>query len=141
MCGMPVPEHGVAFVGVGATAATRAAIGSDTDMAIAACRAAAEDAGVDVADIDGINVQVHHYPTPDTAGIAKALGMREVNWSHDGGLGIPSVALAAQVLESGRAKTVVVCKVMNTGASIATPQIDAGTGGVEGPTQFEVPYG
>ena len=78
----------VAVVGVGYTPLSRSPEDSETDLAIAACRAAAEDAGIDPGAIDGINMQVHHYPPPDTAAVVRGLGIRDVRWSVDGGLGV-----------------------------------------------------
>src|SRR5487761_1783006 len=117
-------EHRVAIVGVGTTPLSRQPEAAETDLAVQACRAAAEDAGIDPADLDGINIQVHHYPPPDTEAIVKELGMREVSWTVDGGLGVGSLARAAQVVDSGIAKAIVVCKVMNTVAPVDTPEID-----------------
>jgi acetyl-CoA acetyltransferase len=116
-------------------------MGPDTDLIVAACRAAADDAGIDLADIDGIGVQAHYLPGPDTAAIVGALGIREVNWNEDGGIGVSSVAAAADALAARRAKAIVVCKVMDTVSTISSPPIDAGTGQVQGPAQFDVPYG
>jgi acetyl-CoA acetyltransferase len=138
---VPIPETGIAFVGCGYTDLTRKPVATDMELALAACRAAAADAGIDPADIDGINIQVHHYPPPDTAAVVAGLGMREVNWQEDGGIGVGSLARAASVLDAKQCHTIVVCKVMNTAAPIGTPQIDRDTGGVGGPGQFEVPYG
>jgi acetyl-CoA acetyltransferase len=138
---VPTPESGIAFVGCGYTDVTRKPAASDMDLALAACRSAASDAGIDPADIDGINIQVHHYPPPDTSAVIAGLGMRQVNWQEDGGIGVGSLARAANVLDAKKCHTIVVCKVMNTAAPIGTPQIDADTGGVGGPGQFEVPYG
>jgi acetyl-CoA acetyltransferase len=138
---LPRPEIGVAFVGCGYTDLTRKPAASDMQLTLAACRAAANDAGLDPADIDGINIQVHHYPPPDTAGVITGLGMRQVNWREDGGIGVGSLARAANALEAKQCHTIVVCKVMNTAAPISTPEIDTDTGAVGGPGQFEVPYG
>ena len=79
---------------------------------------------------------------PDTAAIAKGIGMREVRWSRDGGgLGIVPAGIAAQALEAGECNIVVVCKIMNTIAPVSTPQISPDSGGVAGDQQWEVPYG
>jgi acetyl-CoA acetyltransferase len=67
--------------------------------------------------------------------------MREVNWSREGGNGIGPVGIAAQAIDSGQAKAVLITKIMNTIAPVATPQIDPDSGGVGGPAQFEVPFG
>lgn len=138
---MPVPDRPVALVGCGYTELTKAPAQPETALAVRACRAAAEDAGLDPADLDGINVQVHHYPPPRTGEIIRGIGMREVRWQVDGGLGIGSLARAAEVVAAGECDHLVVCKVMNTIAPVNTPDIDPETGRVPGPAQFEVPYG
>jgi acetyl-CoA acetyltransferase len=138
---MPRAEHDVAIVGIGYTALTRTPVESETDLVVRACRAAATDAGINPGAVDGINVQVHHFPPPDTPAIIRDLGMREVHWCVDGGIGVGSMARAAQVVDSGTAQAVVVCKVMNTVAPVNTPPIDPETGAVGGEAQFDVPYG
>jgi acetyl-CoA acetyltransferase len=102
---------------------------------------AAADAGVDPRDIDGINVQVHHYPPPATVDIVNGIGMRELHWQREGGLGILPAGNAAMAIDAGHCSYVLVCKIMNTIAPVTTPQIDPRSGGVAGPGQFEVPYG
>lgn len=115
---------------------------SEVQLAIEACRSAAEDAGIDPAEIDGINIQVHHYPPPDTAAIAAGLGMREIKWTRDGGgLGIVPAGEAAMAFDEGKATITVVCKIMNTIAPSATPRINPADGGVAGQPQFMIPYG
>lgn len=131
----------IAFVGCGYTDVTRTPERPEVELGIEACRRAAEDAGLDPADLDGINIQVHHYPPPETARIAAGLGMREVAWSEDGGIGVGAVAKAANAVASGACRRAVVCKIMNTVAPVLTPLIDPDTGKVGGRAQFEVPYG
>ena len=138
---MSVTDRKVAIIGLGTTALSRVPEHSETDLAVAACRAAAVDAGIDVASIDGINIQVHHYPPPDTQAIVGQLGLRQVNWTVDGGLGVGALARAAQIVDAKVCDAVVVCKIMNTIAPVNTPDIDPETGAVAGPAQFEVPYG
>lgn len=138
---MPTTDKPVAIIGVGYTPLTRMPDCPETQLAIAACRAAAEDAGIASAAIDGINIQVHHYPPPDTAAIVAGLGIGDIHWSVEGGLGVGALARAAQVVDAGICDAVVVCKIMNTIAPVNTPDIDADTGGVAGTDQFEVPYG
>ena len=115
---MPTTQKRIAIVGCGYTKATRRLEKDETDLARDACVMAAEDAGMDPADIDGINVQVHHYPPPDTGTIVKKIGMREVNWSREGGLGIGPAGIAAQAIDSGECKAVLITKIMNTVAPV-----------------------
>src|SRR5438046_1369820 len=104
-----------AVVGVGMTPLTRIPDRDEVQMGIDACRMAAEDAGLDPAEIDGISVQVHHYPPPETQAIADGLGMTNIAWQKDGGpLGIGGVGMATEAIESKQCKAVVVCKIMNT---------------------------
>ena len=140
---MPTTKGKICFVGIGATQPTRTwGAKSEIELAVEACRAAAEDAGIDPADIDGINIQVHHYPPPDTTTIAAGIGMREIKWTRDGGgLGIVPAGEAALAIDQGKASITVVCKIMNTIAPSATPRINPADGGVAGPTQFMTPYG
>ena len=136
-------DRDVAIAGIGWTDLTRTPQDkTEIELGIEACSKAAVDAGLDPTEIDGICIQVHHYPPPETAAIAKGLGMKEINWQQDGGtLGIGAVGLASEVLLSGKAKNVVICKIMNTLAPVATPDIDPESGAVPGVRQFEVPYG
>ncbi len=138
---MPKTKNAIAFVGCGYTPLTRSLEKPEVDLAVEACRNAAEDAGLDPAQLDGINIQVHHWPPPSTADIAAGLGMRDIRWQADGGIGVASAGRAALAVDTGECDYAVVCKVMNTVAPVATPDINPGSGGVPGPTQFEVPYG
>ena len=131
----------VAFVGCGYTTPSRKLEKPEVELAVEACKMACEDAGMEAADVDGINPQVHHYPPPNTAEIVKGIGMREVRWQREGGLGIGPCGIAAQAIESGECDSVLVVKIMNTIAPVSTPQIDPNSGGVAGSTQFDVPYG
>lgn len=138
---MATTYHPIAVIGVGYTPLLRAPPESETELAVRAGKAAAADAGIDVRTVDGINVQVHHYPLPDTKAIVQGLGLRDVRWNEDGGLGIGSLARAAQIVDAGTCRAILVCKIMNTVAPVHTPDIDPETGGVKGDGQFELPYG
>src|SRR5713226_4116125 len=97
----------VAIVGVGYTPPSRIPDRPEVELGVEACRMAAEDAGFNPANIDGICIQVHHYPPPETLAIARGLGMKEVKWWRDGGpLGIGAVGMAAEVLDRGEASAV-----------------------------------
>jgi len=138
---MPRTQRPVAVVGAGYTELTRTPGPSEAELAIAACRAAIADAGLTPADIDGINVQVHHYPPPDTRAIMRRLGLAAGAWRRDGGLGVAALGTVAEAIDAGAARAVVVCKIMNTQAPVHTPPIDPHTGAVHGRAAFEVPYG
>ena len=138
---MPRTDRPVAVVGAGYTELSRTPSTSEVELAVRACRAAITDAGLDVRDVDGINVQVHHYPPPDTPEIARQLGLAGDLWHVDGGLGVAALATVASAIDSGAARAIVVCKVMNTIAPVNTPPMDPDTGAVRGRAAFEVPYG
>jgi len=97
--------------------------------------------GIGFDAVSGINIQVHHYPPPDTGAIVRELGITDVRWSVEGGLGVGALARAAQIVDAGICDAVVVCKIMNTIAPVNVPDIDPETGGVGGTAQFESPTG
>jgi acetyl-CoA acetyltransferase len=130
---MPTTRNPVCFVGCGYTTADRTPQKSEAEYVIEACRHAAEDAGIDPADIDGINIQPHHLKW-DISPVVQALGIRELRWEQWGGGGPQSASLAAMAIDAGVCNTVVVCKVMNT-VSFVTPA------GVRAWDQFEDAYG
>ena len=138
---MSKTNHPIAFVGCGYTPLTTAPDRSDVDLAVAACRDAADDAGLDPARLDGINIQSHHWPPPDTAAIAAGLDARAIRWDAEDGIGVASAARAAKAVDHGLCDYAIVCKVMNTVATVNRPDIDSTSGMVGGPAQFEVPYG
>jgi acetyl-CoA acetyltransferase len=144
---MPRTRRPVAFVGCGYTMPSREKTRSETDLAIEAGRMAIHDAGLDPASVDGINIQVHHYPGPDTAAIARGIGITNIRWHREGGsparfnVGILPAGLAAEAIDAGACGAVLICKIMNTTAPVTAPKIDGSTGGVGGIEQFEVPYG
>ena len=105
---MPKTVTRVAFVGCGYTNATRRLERPETEVAIEACRMAIEDAGIEPARVDGINIQVHHYPPPETAEIARGIGMTNVRWQKEGGLGILPAGNAAAAIDAGECDAVLV---------------------------------
>ncbi len=140
---MPTSSTKVAIVGVGFTPLTRSPERAEVDLGVEACRMAVEDADIDPVEIDGISIQVHHYPPPDTEAIVRRLGIRQVNWYWDGHgrVGAGSLGPVAQAVERGDCRAMLVCKIMNTIAPVGTPNIDPESGSVRGPIQFEAPYG
>ena len=84
---MPTPASpdSAAIVGVGYTELRREHDRPEIELGIESCRMAAADAGIDPSEIDGLCVQVHHYPPPETKAIAHGLGMKEGSWLQDGG--------------------------------------------------------
>lgn len=138
-------ESRAAIAGIGRTPLTRTPEHSETQLAVEAARAAIIDAGLSPTDIDGLSVQVHHYPPPDTEGVVRGLGLRDVPYQFTGEVGeiagVASVGIAAEALKRGACKAIVITKVLNTIAPVMTPEIDPNTGAVAGNTQFEVPFG
>jgi acetyl-CoA acetyltransferase len=128
-------------VGIGATDLRRKDSRRDTELVVAACRAALEDAGIEPYAVDGINVQSHHSPAPDVAAVVREMGLKRVTWAPEGGIGVPGLAAASQAILTGRSTTALVCKVMNIGTSLNQPVVDPGTHEVGGRDQFELPYG
>jgi acetyl-CoA acetyltransferase len=129
------------MIGAGYTGLTRKPERSAAELAVESCKNAAADAGLNPASIDGLYLQTHHGKSPDVSAIAARIGIRDVHWSCDGGLGVGALARAAQAIDAGECSSVLVCKLMDTIAPINTPVIDPSTGRVSGPEQFEVPYG
>ena len=69
---MSKTKNEIAFVGLGYSELTAKPVMAENDLIAHACRLAAEDAGIDLSEVDGINLQSHHYPPPDTAALRKA---------------------------------------------------------------------
>lgn len=134
-------DRPVAIAGAGYTTLTRRPQHRPVDLAVEACLQATADAGIDPAFVDGLFLQTHHGDAPDTAAVARRIGINDVNWSCDGGFGVGALARAAQAIDAGECSSVLVCKIMDTVAPVNTPQIDSLTGDVGGDDQFEVPYG
>jgi acetyl-CoA acetyltransferase len=129
------------LTGIGATELRRARDREDVDLIVEACRAALTDAGLEPRQVTGINVQSHHAPAPDVAAAARGIGLKEITWAPEGGIGVPALATAALAVSSGRADAVLVCKVMNTATALNQPVIDPVTRRAAGRDQFELPYG
>lgn len=136
---MTATATGVAIVGCGYTELTRTPRATIAELAVEACRDAAQDAGLSTTSLDGINIQMHHG-TPPTSEVAAGLGMT-IRWSADGGLGVAALARAALALDAGVCDYIAVCKVMSSENPVNTPLIDPETGRVGGLNQFDVPYG
>jgi acetyl-CoA acetyltransferase len=134
-------SRAAAVVGVGQTPLSRKPVETAESLVLAACQSAVDDAGIDVALVDGFNIQTHHPPYPDTAAITGRLGLPELRWKPEGGFGVAALVAAVAAVERGDCNATLVCKVMDTAAPVNTPPIDPQTGGVRGPLQFEVPYG
>jgi acetyl-CoA acetyltransferase len=109
------------IAGVGWTSYSRNSQRSVEQLAVEAVRAAADDAGLDVQDIDGLVT----YGLCDTAYsgvVGTSLGLRELSYSSDhtagGNVACSVVVEAAMAVATGRAKHVVVYRALNGASGI-----------------------
>jgi acetyl-CoA acetyltransferase len=131
----------VAIAGVGYTPFTRESGRSVLDQAVAACRAAAEDAGVPLTGIDGIaSFMLMHDSVPCQA-VATGLALPGLRFAVDAQLGGQApcylVWLAAMAVATGQADNVIVFRALNgrSGDRVGTMQF-AGMG-----AQYRYPIG
>jgi acetyl-CoA acetyltransferase len=130
-----------AITGVGYAGFSNASGRSVLALADEACRAAVDDAGLPLADVDGVvSFSLMHDSVPCQA-VATALALPELRLSLDADLGGQApchlVGLAAMAVETGRARNVLVFRAMNgrSGARVGTMQF-AGMG-----AQYRYPIG
>jgi len=106
-----------AIAGVGYTALSRESGVSVLDLATTACRAAADNAGLDTAEIDGIVTYSLLNDSVYGQAVAAGLGGRPLDFAIDLSLGGQApcfaVALAAMAVESGMARNVLVFRALN----------------------------
>jgi acetyl-CoA acetyltransferase len=130
------------ITGVGRTPFSRRSGRSVLELAVEASLAAVADAGLDVADVDGI-VTFHDNDSVAPYEVADALGCGPLAWSQSllgGGSEMgAAIGAAAQVVETGRASHVVMYRSLN-GAS-GTRMGSFGAGSASGARQFMAPYG
>jgi acetyl-CoA acetyltransferase len=112
-------------------------------MAAEACRAAVVDAGVDLADVDGMIC----FEAGDSVGplaVSSAIGLRELAWNIDtmgGGNVVANViATAGAAIDAGLCRAVLVYRSLNGRSGhrfgTATGRLEVG-----GDLQFEAPHG
>ena len=98
-----------AIVGVGATEFSRQAGRTETQLACEAIVAAIDDAGLDLADVDGI-VSYTVDPVEETE-LVRSVGFQEIAWSsrvpYGGGGSMGVLGHAASAITSGSAEVVV----------------------------------
>jgi acetyl-CoA acetyltransferase len=132
-----------AIVGVGYTPFTRDSGVSTLALALRAISAACEDAGLTVADLDGVST--HRVgDSAQAAVVAQALGMRDPRYVSDqfggGSMSHATVANAAMAVATGVAETVVCWRAIN-----ARSEFRMGGTGRPPPDvvefQYQVPYG
>ncbi len=131
-----------AISGIGRTAYSRAAEGSILDLATEAALQAIADAGLSVADIDGVGC-FHENDSVDADSVAAALGCGPLGWAQDqlggGSSSAATVGQAALAVSGGWANHVVVYRAMKGASGFRIGSL----GVVEpaGAAQFTIPYG
>ena len=107
---------GVGIAGIGRTEYSRNSGRTTLAMAAEACRAAVDDAGVDLADVDGMIC----FEAGDSVGplaVSSAIGIPELAWNIDtmgGGNVVANViATAGAVIDAGLCRSVLVYRSLN----------------------------
>lgn len=133
----------VAVVGVGRTSFTRESGRTPAAMAVEACRAAIDDAGLSVADVDGwATFQYNDSAMPGE--VAWAAGRDEVEWAPallgGGDMAAQVVMDAVAAVESGRCRAAVAFRSLNgrSGYRFGTVTTQLS---VPGKHQFDAPSG
>ena len=113
----PVVSRTAAIVGIGQTAYAKALPGSAWELAMEAVLAACADAGVDVAEVDGMCRFTAPFETVTEAQLVRGLGIRELAWftqAPHGGEALGAVVMhAAAAVSAGLADTVVVYRALS----------------------------
>jgi acetyl-CoA acetyltransferase len=106
-----------AIVGIGQTAYGKTLPGTAWELAVEAVLAACADAGVDVADVDGMCRFTALFETVTEAQLVRGLGIRELSWftqAAHGGEALGAVVMhAAAAVSAGLASTVVVYRALS----------------------------
>jgi acetyl-CoA acetyltransferase len=133
-----------AIAGVGYTPLTKASGKTTLTLAAEAILAAVEDAGLTLADIDGIATHQVNDSAPPYA-VAAALGLRDVSWFQDesgGGSKAPMlVGQAAQACSSGFARHVVVYRALNGRTGMRMGGSGRSANEAPGDAAYSAPYG
>ena len=133
-----------AIAGIGRTEYSRNSGRTTMAMAAEACRGAVADAGLDLAEVDGM---ICFQAAGDSVGplaVSQSIGLPELAWSIDmngGGNVVANViATAAAAIEAGLCRAVVAYRSLNgrSGYRFGTA---TGKLSVGGPLQFEAPHG
>ena len=110
-------RRAAAIVGIGQTAYGKALPSSAWELALEAVLAACADAGVDVAEVDGMCRFTAPFETVTEAQLVRGLGIRELSWftqAAHGGEALGAVVLhAAAAVSAGLASTVVVYRALS----------------------------
>jgi acetyl-CoA acetyltransferase len=132
-----------AVIGIGRTAFTRSSGRTTLAMAVDACRQALDDAGLTVADVDGmLTFQANDSAHP--IDVSWALGCQELEWSNavvgGGNLVADCIATASAVIEAGMCRAVLIYRSLNGRSGHRFGTI-TGPVGVAGDWQFSAPHG
>lgn len=110
-----------ALVGIGATEYSKNSGRSVEALALEACRNAVADAGLNIADVDGV-VTYGLADTVSTSVVATGLGVERLRYSVDinagGGMAAGSVVHAAMAVATGQADCVVVYRALNGSSGV-----------------------
>jgi acetyl-CoA acetyltransferase len=134
---------GIGIAGIGRTAYTRDSGRTTLAMAAEACRAAVEDAGVELADVDGMVC----FETGDSVGplaVSAAIDIPELAWTVDmlggGNVVANMIATAGAAINAGLCRSVLAYRSLNGRSGhrfgTATGRLEVG-----GEGQFEAPHG
>lgn len=113
----PAASRTAAIVGIGQTAYAKALPPTAWELAMEAVLAACADAGVDVAEVDGMCRFTAPFETVTEAQLVRGLGIRELAWftqAPHGGEALGAVVMhAAAAVSAGLANTVVVYRALS----------------------------
>ncbi len=136
----------VAVIGIGSSEFARTLDDTGTDIAVAACRAALDDAGLAPSDVDGITSYLGAYEHAPLFEVIPRLGLAEQNLRLANDImalapaAVTTVIDAMNAVRSGRCHTVIAYKANKwTRGKPPGPPTDQPR--IGGPQQFELPYG
>ncbi len=140
----PVVRNTAAIAGIGQTAYAKALPSAAWELAVEAVLAACADAGVDVADVDGMCRFTAPFETVSEAMLVRALGVRELSFfaqaPHGGEALGAVVAHAAAAVSAGLANVVVVYRALSQSRGGRFGRADrAGGGAGESAADIVVP--
>jgi 17-hydroxy-3-oxo-4-pregnene-20-carboxyl-CoA lyase len=132
----PVASATAAVVGIGQTAYAKALPGTAWELAMEAVLAACADAGVDVAEVDGLCRFTAPFEPVTEAMLVRGLGIRELSWftqAPHGGEALGAVIMhAAAAVSAGLASTVVVYRALSQSRGGRFGRADGGGPGGRG---------
>jgi 17-hydroxy-3-oxo-4-pregnene-20-carboxyl-CoA lyase len=140
--GRPAMRRTAAIAGIGQTAYAKALPPAAWELAVEAVLAACADAGVDVADVDGMCRFTAPFETVSEAMLVRALGVRELSFfaqaPHGGEALGAVVAHAAAAVSAGLANVVVVYRALSQSKGGRFGRADRAGGG-DGAADIVVP--